>query len=1056
MLDRLIQLDPSRYAFRSRTSSGGRSFRMAARNSLAVRAFIACFTCLLFADAVAVTWGQGSSRYERLRRDRIPREQLIPFSSVESRRGPAGLRRFRWDFSRKSDKDFGGWPDNWIRYDGSGYPNYVSIQIEARDPKLAEAVQPLDTAALGPWQKLRRFYPQLSPLPPSLADILVDRCLTIRLDGGLARVESPALPANPTFQYQFSVDVRTTGLTHDHVYAQIVFEDAEGNELGIRETDHVVKSQEWTTLMLDDLLPPKTADRMYVRLMVSGSEDGLEDINGTISFDNVMFRQFPQLKVATDRTLGVYLPTDTVVITSEMLGLSNEHTRLLLRLSNHQGKVLGTFSRAIDPADEAARLRAEAQKANSNESNSSEKATPVADAIEQTPMESRIAGLDDSSSLRYRWELTDLRPGFYRVAASMENDRGTSLANQTSFVVLGKITKDPREFGTPEQTNESIMGLPSLATFQSESDVIDPTPFGWTLPESLMSRHRQRKLHERELAKWMQLIGIGWAKLPVWFAPDQSDHADAAAMLAFRMRDLGIQPIGLLDQPPEERLPEYQLRDKRDTRVANLLRDQTAWGPELEPLMNRMTMRIRLWQLGSDKDYSFMGQSNLPDLLETISSGLQGFGQPIQTVIAWSWFDTAPVSAGDSWRGLHRDSDSSLTANELDAMLDREVKAREEAILAGSVAPGRAPETWLTIDPISRKKYDLDSRITDLVLRMAATRGHKVAAAFISDPMKHESAILTDDGRPDELLLPFRTTSLLLGHRYNSGSLRLQHGSENIIFRGDDESVLLIWSDSPKVEHLYLGENVYEVDVWGRRRPLETIQHEGRRVHRVEVNRVPKFLVGIDQSLVDFRMSVRLDRKRIDSLLGQKQLLGVQFQNPIAQSLSGDMAIIQPNSWRLDEPTKPWSLLPKESNQVDFGVTLENNATIGTYQLPLDFRFETIPPTLIRVYREISIGPDGFDIHVTTRLIDDGQGGRLRVKIEMVNHTNRLTNFDCLLFAGRDRQYERRVLVLPPRDTVERNIDWPAGEKLLGTRMWLRAIEQDGNRVINHSFEAKP
>ncbi|MEO9594980.1 MAG: hypothetical protein ABJG45_25735, partial [Rhodopirellula bahusiensis] len=140
----------------------------------------------------------------------------------------------------------------------------------------------------------------------------------------------------------------------------------------------------------------------------------------------------------------------------------------------------------------------------------------------------------------------------------------------------------------------------------------------------------------------------------------------------------------------------------------------------------------------------------------------------------------------------------------------------------------------------------------------------------------------------------------------------------------------------------------------------------------------------------------------------------------------------------------------------EFGVTLENNATIGAYQLPLDFRFETMPPTVIRVHRTISIGPEGFDIRVTTRLIDDGQDGRLRVKVEMVNHTNRLTNFDCLLFAGRDRQYERRVLVLPPRDTVSRNIDWPNGKELLGTRMWLRAIEQDGNRVINHSFDAKP
>ncbi|WP_390179977.1 hypothetical protein [Rhodopirellula bahusiensis] len=1002
---------------------------------------------------------QDATRYEKLRRERIPREFLIDRSSVESTRGPAGLRRFRWDFSRASDKDFGGWPDNWLRYDGPGYPNYVGIQIQARDPDLEEVVLPLDTAALKPWRKLRQFYPELPPLPPSLADILVDRCLSVRLDGGLARVESPSLPANPTFQYQFSVDVRTQGLMHDHVYAQIVFEDAEGNELGVRETEHLTGNKDWTTLVLQDLLPPRRSDRMYVRLMVAGGEDGLEDITGKVGFDNVMFRQYPQLKIATDKPLGVYLPDETVVVQSEMLGLSNEHTRLRLRLYDHHNKTLGTFTRAIDPVEEAARLLAEEQErkeaAGISEPDDVVEKTSSLNVVGVSPRK-KIAGLDDSSSLHYRWDLNDLRPGFYRVAASMENDRGASLANETSFIVLGKITNDPSEFGDPNETKESILGLPSLATFQSESDVIDPTPFGWTLPTSIMERHRKGRLHERELAKWMQLIGIGWAKLPVWFGPDQPDHADAAALLGFRLRDRGIQPIGLLDQPPEERFHAYQLRDKADTRVASLLRDESAWRPELEPLMNRMTMRIRLWQLGADDDHSFMGQSNIESTLEAISTGLQGFGQPIQTMIAWSWVDTPPATAGDSWRGLHRYSKSPLTAAEMDAMLDREIKDREEAVLAGRLAAARPPETWLTINPVSRKKYDQDSRITDLMLRMAATRGHDVAAAFLSDPMNEEAAVLTKDGRPDELLLPFRTASILLGHRTNAGSLRMQNGSDNIIFRGDKESVIMVWANAPTLEHMYLGENVYEVDVWGRRMPLKLIEHEGRRVQEIAVGRVPKFLVGIDQSLADFRMSVRLDRTRIDALLGLQQSLGVQFRNPINQSLTGEMAIVPPDSWRLDEATKPWNLLPKESTEVEFGVTLENNATIGAYQLPLDFRFETMPPTVIRVHRTISIGPEGFDIRVTTRLIDDGQDGRLRVKIEMVNHTNRLTNFDCLLFAGRDRQYERRVLVLPPRDTVSRNIDWPNGKELLGTRMWLRAIEQDGNRVINHSFDAKP
>ncbi|EMI51766.1 hypothetical protein RSSM_06786 [Rhodopirellula sallentina SM41] len=80
-------------------------------------------------------------------------------------------------------------------------------------------------------------------------------------------------------------------------------------------------------------------------------------------------------------------------------------------------------------------------------------------------------------------------------------------------------------------------------------------------------------------------------------------------------------------------------------------------------------------------------------------------------------------------------------------------------------------------------------------------------------------------------------------------------------------------------------------------------------------------------------------------------------------------------------------------------------------------------------------------------------GERLRVKIEMTNHTRRNANFDCLLFAGSDRQYERRVLAVAPNETAERNIDWAEGKNLIGKRLLLRAIEQEGNRVINYTFE---
>ncbi|EMI52123.1 hypothetical protein RSSM_06414, partial [Rhodopirellula sallentina SM41] len=62
-------------------------------------------------------------------------------------------------------------------------------------------------------------------------------------------------------------------------------------------------------------------------------------------------------------------------------------------------------------------------------------------------------------------------------------------------------------------------------------------------------------------------------------------------------------------------------------------------------------------------------------------------------------------------------------------------------------------------------------------------------------------------------------------------------------------------------------------------------------IHRVDVGRVPKFLVGIDPALAEFRMSVDIDKKRIDALLGREQTVGVRYENPIGQSLMGTITI---------------------------------------------------------------------------------------------------------------------------------------------------------------------
>ncbi|MEM6366547.1 MAG: hypothetical protein AAF745_19125, partial [Planctomycetota bacterium] len=573
------------------------------------------------------------------------------------------------------------------------------------------------------------------------------------------------------------------------------------------------------------------------------------------------------------------------------------------------------------------------------------------------------------------------------------------------------------------------------STLQS-NDPATSLPFGWTLPPEFIERHKQGELDGRRIATWLRDLGVGWTKFPVWFEPDDDASVDAAAMLAMRLQEAQIRPVGMLDKPPKSRMHVYELRDQSDVTITDAMRDASIWQSELESNMNRLTIRIPRWQIGADRDFSLTGRAGLSQWVQETTAGLQGYGQPIDVAIPWPWLEPLPVMSGESWKAISRRTPLELTNDELKAMLRQE-------------SPDAIAATWLSIDPLPDSKYDLASRVIDLVGRMATTRSASVGVTMIANPMAPHGDMLTPSGRPGRLLLPWRTTSLLLGQATEIGSLRLQHQSHNVLYQSPERSVWMVWADSPRTETLFLGDDVVEVDVWGQRRMLNPETIDGRLVHQVQVDVIPKFLVGIDVSLAKFRMSVECSPERIDSILGASQRVDVTFANPINQPLNGRLRFQPPSSWWVSPESQNWELMGRQQRRIGFDVTLANNATIGEYDIPLDFKFETVPATQIRVYRPLAIGPAGFEFSVRTRMV----GTTGQVKIEMANRTDQAANFDCLLFSGPDRQYERRTLVLAAGEVIQRMIELPDASGLVGRQMLLRAVERNGNRVINHTFD---
>ena len=104
----------------------------------------------------------------------------------------------------------------------------------------------------------------------------------------------------------------------------------------------------------------------------------------------------------------------------------------------------------------------------------------------------------------------------------------------------------------------------------------------------------------------------------------------------------------------------------------------------------------------------------------------------------------------------------------------------------------------------------------DLVRRMIAAKIHGAEGIFCSDPFDAECGLMEQDGTPGELLLPWRTTALMLGGAKYLGAVDLPGGSPNAVFARPGDAVMVIWNPRPQDEPVYLGANIRQVDLWGR------------------------------------------------------------------------------------------------------------------------------------------------------------------------------------------------------------------------------------------------
>jgi len=460
------------------------------------------------------------------------------------------------------------------------------------------------------------------------------------------------------------------------------------------------------------------------------------------------------------------------------------------------------------------------------------------------------------------------------------------------------------------------------------------------------------------------------------------------------------------------------------------------WYPSLERIVLRLGPQVRWWQLGRDEDTSFVGYPDLMDKIVQVKTDLDRVGYGLNVGMAWNWQHPLPSVAPEKtpWRFVSLTAEPPLTARELATYLPI---ARREQV-----------RRWVTLKPLERRDYRPEDRAVDLVQRMLAAKLHGAEGIFVSDPFHGEHGLMSDDGTPGDLFLPWRTTALVLAEAEPLESVRLPHGSPNHVFVRPTDAAMVAWNRTPTQETLYLGEEVRQIDLWGQeQQPPRT-----EAGSQLRLGPLPTFVTGMSRPLALWRRGCVLAKDRIPSVFNERQSNCFEFKNTFDQPVEGTVRLAVPQEWSVRPGWFTFRLMPGQTARQEFELCLPNDAVSGSHLLEAKFELAADRAYCFSVYRPIQVGLGEVRIEVVTRLNDRGE---LEVQQWTVNKGDSPVDFRCELFAPGRQRLSAQVAGLA-RSQDLKVYRFSKGRDLIGKTLWLQAHEAQGPQVLNYRFVAAP
>ena len=525
-----------------------------------------------------------------------------------------------------------------------------------------------------------------------------------------------------------------------------------------------------------------------------------------------------------------------------------------------------------------------------------------------------------------------------------------------------------------------------------------------------------------------------YVKTPIWNAQSAmlGEEPNIAAIDATLEAIVAARadPVGIMQDEPEG------LTTADGARMLSMVdvfsEDPAGWKPLIAAVWSRYAGLIHVWQLGQEGDRPVFLDDRLSDLMPRLRAEMRPLmSEPLLALPGEAHF-------------------------ELDATLgDYQAIRLPNTIAADDIARHLKPlitddphRTWITVEPLPVAGYERKVRLHDLARRLVEARYLGVGGVFLAAPWKGRLDLLNAEVNPSEDYIVLRTVADLLGDAKPISRMTLGGQDEAIVFDRNGQAIIFVSNPRAlgegRTQHLWLGENAAQVDLWGRKTTLRTV---GSR-QRVDIGVEPSFIIHTPTWLLEFRRQFRIEPRVFETSFDGAHR-EIVFSNPYNQPINGMLRLVVPPDWDIRPIRIPFVLRPgqehRETVQMHLPINAESGVTslIGEFSLDADRRLNLIVPTWFE------LGLNGVD--VDTFVFQSG--GNLIVRVTMTNQGAKTISFDGnLLIPGRSpitrlfAQFETGQSLT--KDFVLENASELSGQfvrislkEVQGGRIWNRVIQ---------------